>query len=974
MLTRRCCLLVASLSLFLAGGASADDGYRSARVSDVTGELAVRGEDEDDVSYVERNAIIRAGDVLWTDERSNAEIELERGAWVRLAEDSKLEIRDLPPSAEFRLWTGSVYFDLSERVPDPIRLRTPAGDVDVFPDSVVRVDLSGEESARVSVFNGRAVAVGDGDRTVRLSSGDRAYLEAGRGVDGPQQLARDDLDGFDRYHRARLDYYIARPLPRELDEPLIGAHDLQDYGSWVVVENERYWRPRCEPDWRPYSTGYWNWVPGFGYSWNDYAPWGYATSHYGRWLYRPVYGWLWAPQYRWGPAWVHWSSFDNYYGWAPLDPWGRPCYYGAGNGFNIGFGGSSWFIDYRSWSFCDRDQFFFGRHHRRWWGRGGRRGFYAGHEVRLDPGRFRLVREAHREFGVPRHRVRGLVDSERGWSARERVLRLEDRLPAKRQRLIETRFNTPANRDRERVRRVSEVQTLQRDRTSRIDDTRLVRGDEADRLVRIPRGERPDRNGGNNDRTNRGGNERGGNDPGNRVERGNRDGRDDNPFNRQNPGRRNDDDRNPGNREPGNRVPNDRVPNDRVPGRDRSPLENRNPGDRNDDRNGPRDRNRRGGIQDGDGDTGFRREQPSPPQPPRPPKATDDDRDSRFRRGERNGEGNRAFPPANRDNGQEQRDRERRDAERRDTERRDAERRDAERRNAERRDTERRDTERRDAERRDAERRNQEQQDAQRRAQEEAARRRAEQDRENQRRETERRNQEEASRRRAEQDRENQRREAERRDNERRENERRERERPGRRGYTDIPSPGSTVPATGGPAGGDDRFRRGGGFRDFPGPAGSNPGGDGGFRRSPQPSGSEQRYRSFPERSAPPSGGVTNPGSGSYIPRTYGGGRDNGSRYNRSERPSYTPPAYTPPSGGSSPSYGGRTPSYGGSSPSYGGRSYSSPSRGSSGGSYSGGSSSGRSSGSSGGGGGRSSGGGSSRGSSSGSSRSGGRW
>jgi len=243
------CLLIAALALTLtgavraqedeqpepagdvAGVARAEVDYRTGRVSDVRGTLSVRGEEEDDVSEVERNAILREGDTLWTSEDGRAEIELERSAWVRLAEDTKLEVRGLPPSGEFRLWTGSVYFDVSEHIERAIRLKTPSGDVDVLPSSVVRVDLSRDDAARVSVYSGRAQVTPDRGEPMRVAAGERLYLEADRPTEEPAKFDREDLDGFDKYHRSRVDYYIERPLPTELSEDVIGARDLNDYGS-----------------------------------------------------------------------------------------------------------------------------------------------------------------------------------------------------------------------------------------------------------------------------------------------------------------------------------------------------------------------------------------------------------------------------------------------------------------------------------------------------------------------------------------------------------------------------------------------------------------------------------------------------------------------------------------------------------------------------------------------------------------------
>jgi hypothetical protein len=48
------------------------------------------------------------------------------------------------------------------------------------------------------------------------------------------------------------------------------------------------------PGWVPYSTGRWIWVPRFGWTWLDDAPWGWAPYHYGRWVFVGNY-WAWAP-------------------------------------------------------------------------------------------------------------------------------------------------------------------------------------------------------------------------------------------------------------------------------------------------------------------------------------------------------------------------------------------------------------------------------------------------------------------------------------------------------------------------------------------------------------------------------------------------------------------------------------------------------------------------------------------------------
>lgn len=898
------CLLVTLIALTLGTAAHAED-YRSARVSDVRGNLSVRGAQDDDFSYVERNGVIRHEDTLWTDDDGRTEIELERGSWVRLAEDTKLEVRALPPSAEFRLWNGSVFLDLSDRIEGRTLLKTPVGDVQVEPDSVVRVDLDKSESARISVFNGRVRAFPDNGSPLSLGPGERLYLDTGRATPEPSRFDRGDQDGFDRYHRERVDYFIKRPMPRELTTDIIGARELGDYGSWVSVENVSYWQPRCEPTWRPYSAGYWSYVPSFGYSWVDYAPWGYTTSHYGRWAYRPAYGWLWAPGYAWAPASVYWSSYGNYCGWAPLDPFGRPCY-GSGSGFSFGFGTGNFFVDYRSWTFCDRDRFYYGRHHRNFGGRS----FFAGHEINLRPDGFRPFRDGNRELGVPRESVRGVTVSDRGIVARDRVRQLENRIPQDRQRLIADRYQVRTAANGELLGLHSGgIDRLQRDPSLKIDPSRILKGDDADRRLRrdatpAKRDDRQARDRQPDDRSPRnpadvrpgGRDERPDAKPGDRqADSRDRTGRD-GGFRRGEPGTARD-----GEPRSGGPV-RDTDPRRGNPGgeRDRGPDATRpetgKPGERNPAERGPADRS--------------------------------GDRDSIFRRGEGRRSDDKPGEPTRPTNPARPEDANRRDPVQPDNQRRDAERRDNERREAERRDNDRKQTEQREATRRETERRESEQREATRR---DTERREAE------RRDSERRN--------------NERKETERRDNDRKDSDRK----PGSRGGAFQDFPVRTPDVTPQPArpGGDDRFRRGAvepsqpSYRDFR----SNPGST---SSAPAPDRDNTYRRTAPSDSNP---GRTAPDRGSYSRPSYdrspdtvpsrgytspapSGGYSRGGSYGGSPSPSspagsygsggrsYTSPA---PSGGYGRGGGSYTPSGGGGS--RGGSS----SRGNSGGSSSGG-------------------------------------
>src|SRR5689334_16605140 len=87
--------LLAGLPRPVSAAYGGEGGARSAhgRVSAVNGDLLVKGPDDSDWSYVERNATVHDDDLVRTDEDTTAEIEMERGAWLRLGPDSDVAIR-----------------------------------------------------------------------------------------------------------------------------------------------------------------------------------------------------------------------------------------------------------------------------------------------------------------------------------------------------------------------------------------------------------------------------------------------------------------------------------------------------------------------------------------------------------------------------------------------------------------------------------------------------------------------------------------------------------------------------------------------------------------------------------------------------------------------------------------------------------------------------------------------------------------
>lgn len=99
-------------------------------------------------------------------------------------------------------------------------------------------------------------------------------------------------------------------------------NNLNPYGEWIQVDYDLVvWKPySVNRGWSPYSVGNWEYTT-YGWYWDSYEPFGWATYHYGRWYNDDFYGWVWVPGYEWGPSWVEWRYSDAYIGWSPLPPY-----------------------------------------------------------------------------------------------------------------------------------------------------------------------------------------------------------------------------------------------------------------------------------------------------------------------------------------------------------------------------------------------------------------------------------------------------------------------------------------------------------------------------------------------------------------------------------------------------------------------------------------------------------------------------
>jgi hypothetical protein len=285
-----------------------------------------------DLGYEEGavNMPISEGDRIGTSD-GRAEVHFGRGNYIRLDNDTKVDILNLPKKADetarIRVWSGSVFLVVGTLSKEKaIELHTADASFYVLDRGVYRVDVRENKDTEVQVYRGLIEAAGEEGSTL-LKDSQRLEISEGRFLSKPSSFIAVANDSFDRFNESRTsrtarEYAEAR-LPEELSDY---EADLEEYGDWVyLAPYGNVWVPGgVDDDWRPYYDGRWTWLPVSGWTWWPYEPWGWPTFHYGRWHWGVNLGWYWIPMNMWGPAWVNWWWDDWYFGWAPLSYWGYP--------------------------------------------------------------------------------------------------------------------------------------------------------------------------------------------------------------------------------------------------------------------------------------------------------------------------------------------------------------------------------------------------------------------------------------------------------------------------------------------------------------------------------------------------------------------------------------------------------------------------------------------------------------------------
>ncbi len=303
-------------------------------ISMIEGDVQVRTEDTGEWVPASINMPLVDGDRIWVPEGGRTELALRDGTFLRLDENSALEILTVErDSFQFYLTEGRSYTDFRGLRGSLLQIDTPVSSIRVYDRSNFSIEATQDGYTDISVYRGVVYAENrDGRTTVdggnTLSLGEGTYAELS--PLGPP-------DEWERWNQERDRRFAERRPPSRYlpDELQAYSGDFEENGRWVQVREYGYvWTPTVfvSVGWAPYRVGRWVWMGG-DYVWVSYEPWGWAPYHYGRWAFISTIGWCWVPPVRgavyWGPGFVGWVRTPTYVSWVPLAP--REIYYGHGH-------------------------------------------------------------------------------------------------------------------------------------------------------------------------------------------------------------------------------------------------------------------------------------------------------------------------------------------------------------------------------------------------------------------------------------------------------------------------------------------------------------------------------------------------------------------------------------------------------------------------------------------------------------------
>ena len=288
--------LIGTLALLAGGAALADPPARVARLAQMSGTITFSPAGEEDWAVAQANRPVITGDRLWADAGSHFELQIGDAA-ARIGSETSVNVLNLDDQVgQFQLAQGSLNLRVRRVNGDQFyEIDTPNLAFSIRRPGEYRIDVDPNgNTTTLRVRSGEGQAWGEGAGYV-IGAG-QMYTFTGEGLRDYSTAALPQPDEFDRWAVDRDRREDAAVSARFVSPELIGASDLDEYGTWRDVQGYgNVWVPTSvEAGWAPYHYGHWAWVDPWGWTWIDDAPWGFAPFHYGRWAYLQS-RWCWVP-------------------------------------------------------------------------------------------------------------------------------------------------------------------------------------------------------------------------------------------------------------------------------------------------------------------------------------------------------------------------------------------------------------------------------------------------------------------------------------------------------------------------------------------------------------------------------------------------------------------------------------------------------------------------------------------------------
>ena len=273
---------------------------RIVRLSYTQGGVSLQAVGETEWAAATVNRPIVPGDYLRTESDGRAELQVGEAA-IRLGSGSGLTFLTLDARVlRMRVTSGVVNLrvrELGEN--DVIEVETPQAVASILRPGNYRLEVNANGGATVvKVSGGMLEARGSADQSFVVRAQQTATLTGtGRLAFSTGTLgAPDSFDEWSLERDQRIERALSTDSAKYVSSDVVGYEDLDTYGTWRSEPEYGYvWTPtRVVAGWSPYSYGRYSYVSGWGWTWIDDAPWGFAPFHYGSWV---TIGsrWCWVP-------------------------------------------------------------------------------------------------------------------------------------------------------------------------------------------------------------------------------------------------------------------------------------------------------------------------------------------------------------------------------------------------------------------------------------------------------------------------------------------------------------------------------------------------------------------------------------------------------------------------------------------------------------------------------------------------------